>query len=211
MNVGRIIQLTDVGVGDGFMDSRTRIGVMQDADIVIDKDGKLLKNRHGATGGLARTELIEKAIQYPEAQDEVDDIVDVLIAMRAHGAALPEIQGALDRYVTERHGDVNGLKLLAAERVRQISVKGYDEGHDAEHTGNELAYEAMARIGVVLDVLNCPGGASSTGNYPMWAYDTTSEERAYYEKVRADPLAELVKAGALIIAEIDRLMRASEK
>lgn len=200
----RIIQLTDTVI---FNRTRTRMSVLQGADVVIGADGTLLKARE-AEGGQATAEQLDRAIPYPDAQDEADEIIKILTNMHERGAVVPEFQGAIDRYVVETYGASNALKQIAAERVRQINELGYGEEHDDQHTGHELAYEAMARIGVVLDVLNVPGGVSSTGNHPLWsAYETAAEERAYYAKVKADPARVLVKAAALLCAEIDRLQR----
>ena len=86
--------------------------------------------------------------------------------------------------------DPDGIDLIAAERRRQIADEGYTPEHDAEHGGGELADAAVAYVGAALGrpeaaAASWPWGASS-----FWPGD--------------NPVRMLVKAGALIAAEIDR-------
>ena len=82
---------------------------------------------------------------------------------------------------------------IAAERARQIS-KGYDASHDDLHTDGSIA-RAAAFYAVT---------ASGTwpANAPLWPW-----EYASYQPSPAR--VALIKAGALIVAEIERLDRQS--
>lgn len=85
-----------------------------------------------------------------------------------------------------------GVRRIAAERQRQIEVKGWTPEHDDQHGGNELVEAGIAYAwSVVAD------GAARWWP-PGWSESDFS----------GPPLPRLVKAGALIAAEIDRRLRA---
>lgn len=89
-----------------------------------------------------------------------------------------------------------GAELIAAERDRQIHVEGWTAAHDAQHSGGELAAAAKC-------YLSSRAGTqfltSAPGQWP-WAHS--------WWKPSTDRVRNLVKAGALIAAEIDRLQAA---
>jgi hypothetical protein len=82
---------------------------------------------------------------------------------------------------------VSGAELIAAERQRQIEAEGWTPEHDDGHATGDLAEAAAAYT--LNDVTLFP--------WPDWW------------KPGTDPVRRLVKAGALIAAEIDRLSRAA--
>lgn len=99
-------------------------------------------------------------------------------------------------------GTQTGAEMIAAERKRQIEVEGYTPEHDDGHPG-EMALAA---------------GCYSTPDEPIrmrrltyaWPWNFASWKPAPEDRIR-----ELVKAGALCLAEneriereIDRLLRA---
>lgn len=92
-----------------------------------------------------------------------------------------------------------GLDLIAAERQRQIAVEGWTPEHDAGHAGNEAlaraaaAYATPARLREQLPV-------PFAGLPALWPWDF-----CHWKPTPDDRVRELVKAGALIAAEIDRL------
>jgi len=96
---------------------------------------------------------------------------------------------------------MNGSELIAQERERQIEAEGWTQDHDDEHSSGQMvggarAYAKTAQMQVC--------GLVSSCNPPLsWEWD---EE---WWKPSPDPIRNLVKAGALIAAEIDRLQRAS--
>lgn len=85
------------------------------------------------------------------------------------------------------------LDDIAAERRRQIEVEGWTPAHDDEHVAGQMA-----------DAASC----YALYNYPrvirtrFWPWD------AEWWKPK-DFRRDLVKAGALIVAEIERLDRAA--
>lgn len=101
---------------------------------------------------------------------------------------------------------MNGIELIAQERARQVSEEGWTPEHDDRHVGGELAGAAVCyavqhlRIGN--DFLR---RKVETLAGELWPWATS------YWKPSKDPIRNLVKAGALIAAEIDRLQRAEAK
>lgn len=91
-----------------------------------------------------------------------------------------------------------GVTLIAAERYRQQNVKGWTAEHDNEHADNSLVYAAHAYL---TETAGFAGESCGDRPPPAWPW----EPEAW--KPSPDPVRNLVKAGALIAAEIDRLMR----
>ena len=81
---------------------------------------------------------------------------------------------------------MTALELILQERLRQISMLGYTPEHDDEHLAGEIASAAA--------------DYALPGQHPVpssWAAGKAKDSR----------IEQLAKAGALIIAEIDRLQR----
>ena len=83
----------------------------------------------------------------------------------------------------------NGAELISNERIRQIDQEGYSTSHDKEHHVNEFVLAALA-------YLDCNFKGTKPLDYWPW------EENAFKPK---DYKNNLVRAGALIAAAIDRL------
>lgn len=106
---------------------------------------------------------------------------------------------------TGRVGPTVAAEMVAAERRRQIEVEGWTPLHDDGHRWGDLAAAAACyamppeRREMVLaasiehGVTSCPEG---------WPFGS-----AWWKPCPDDRLRELVKAGALITAEIERLLR----
>lgn len=91
-----------------------------------------------------------------------------------------------------------GLVDVATERARQIHIEGFDAENDALYTNNELVDAAITYATPDEMRMKFPGGVPMTWPWdPEWFKpgDGSKEGR----------LRELTKAGALIVAEIDRL------
>ena len=93
---------------------------------------------------------------------------------------------------------MTGAEQIAAERRRQIDEEGWTEDHDAGHDNESLAlaaavYATPADRRTFAFIDNAPA---------MWPWHTDDFKPTPNNRVR-----ELVKAGALIAAEIDRLQR----
>lgn len=91
-----------------------------------------------------------------------------------------------------------GIELIAIERERQITEEGWTSGHDQEHNRGELALASAAYASAELYRRTTSEGYDNTPH--IWPFDASS-----WKPTPKDRIRELVKAGALIAAEIDRL------
>jgi hypothetical protein len=103
---------------------------------------------------------------------------------------------------------MTGVELITAERERQVSVEGWKPEHDDKHeegdlTGAAMAYASAAQdqVTVIKDGTVKSVVALDRSMYIFWPWDQD------WWKPSPDPIRNLVKAGALIAAEIDRLQR----
>lgn len=96
---------------------------------------------------------------------------------------------------------MTAIEMIAAERARQLGEEGWTPEHDDEHGGGEIACAAACYA------LAAGEEGEAVNPIPQWwpwAYrwwkpaPWTTEGR----------IRMLVKAGALIVAEIERLQRA---
>jgi len=87
-----------------------------------------------------------------------------------------------------------GAVLIAAERLRQIGDEGWTAEHDAQHSEGELALAGAAYALSAVQFPNPP-------EWWPWAAGWWKPD---------NPLRDLVKAGALIAAEIDRRLAEGE-
>ena len=101
---------------------------------------------------------------------------------------------------------MNGVERIAAERQRQIEVEGFDEAHDDEHCFGEICGAASSYAEVAARQI--ASGYLHTEYRPTQMWRWSGE----WWKPGPDPIRNLEKAGALVAAEIDRLLRdAAEK
>ena len=103
--------------------------------------------------------------------------------------------------MTKKDGDMKtGAELIAEERQRQIEVEGWTKEHDAEHTNDSLALAAVC-YAIPKELRNysyCPLRKERVPDLWPWGLEC-------WKPCPKDRIRELVKAGALIAAEIDRL------
>ena len=107
---------------------------------------------------------------------------------------------------------MSGLDLITAERQRQIDAEGWTPEHDDEHVGDEIARAAAvyalpdsvrARIPGMFGHWTLDGMLTDVWRDGIWPWPGS------FKATPDDRIRELVKAGALIAAEIDRLQRVS--
>lgn len=91
---------------------------------------------------------------------------------------------------------MNGIELIKAERERQVSEENWDSNHDALHNEDELALAGATYA------LPCYRRINRTDRSIP---DTWPFGDVWWKPTPDDRIRELVKAGALIAAEIDRL------
>lgn len=97
-------------------------------------------------------------------------------------------------------------ELIAAERQRQVDAEGYTPEHDAEHDDDALAMAAViyalpADERGFTEFTENFGDVRGHGAPVGWPWPSE-----YWKPSPDDRVRELVKAGALIAAEIDRLL-----
>ena len=109
---------------------------------------------------------------------------------------------------------MTGAEMIAVERQRQIEKEGWTpERDDAEHVGGGLARAAICYAEHAQkygwNATMPPHGVSKedgTAHYRKITRPKTWPWAAKWWKPK-DPVRDLVRAGALIAAEIDRLQR----
>jgi hypothetical protein len=101
------------------------------------------------------------------------------------------------KHVTEK---IAGIEMIAAERDRQIQEEGWSLSHDREHSDNSLAHAAVAYAMGGGRLENIDGSRV----IDIWPTSWGAEADTIKGKPR---LRQLVIAGALIAAEIDRLQK----
>ena len=116
---------------------------------------------------------------------------------------------------------MNGAEMIAVERRRQVEAEGWTTEHDDTHEGGELALAAACYASPKpllvhekrVVQLNSSRGISDAyqydhaerlGYYDAWPWEAEWDKRNQHGRLR-----QLTIAGALIAAEIDRLMRLS--
>lgn len=108
-----------------------------------------------------------------------------------------------------------GIERIAAERKRQIEVEGWTPEHDAQHGENELLWAAVSyatpdnfRLAKLVTTYRNVG---QVGEDRWQAVDVSVPNHwpwqpEWWRPTPKDRIRELEKAGALIAAEIDRLL-----
>lgn len=116
---------------------------------------------------------------------------------QAAAARIGELAGL--ELLLEAGGAGKGVTAIAQERRRQIAGEKFDPGADLQYTAAELARAAWCYLGLAArdassEAASCP---------PEWPW-----ARCWWKP--KDTRSNLVRAGALIAAELDRIDRAEE-
>lgn len=100
----------------------------------------------------------------------------------------------------------NGIEMVAEERQRQIDKEGWTPEHDAEHNQGTLALAgacyALGYAGLWSSEHLSWREEYAQASKALWPFD---EE--WWKPTPGEPMRQLVKAAALIVAEIDKLQR----
>lgn len=97
-----------------------------------------------------------------------------------------------------------GIDLIAKERQRQIDKEGWTKEHDSQH---RIGVLAMAGASYALPELWRQNISSGINKPPFcWPFSEN-----WWKPSPNDRVKELVKAGALIAAEIDKLLYEQER
>ena len=135
----------------------------------------------------------------PTATDVTDEEIE-----RAHIAAATAfvLEGDTATVQADRE---NAARDVLAERQRQISAEGWTPEHDDEHDDGTLSGAAAGYSIAAADLIHPQsqgdGGYGPLAHPPGWPND--------WDFKPADARRMLVKSGALILAEIERLDRAA--
>lgn len=109
-----------------------------------------------------------------------------------------------------------GVELIAEERKRQIESEGYSIKHDLEHDVRDfiyaaITYERSANLSLLSERFKPDDNWHNT-NEPFYRNEVKCgwpwDEKSFKPTT---PLRDLVKAGALIAAAIDRLNARKDK
>ena len=106
---------------------------------------------------------------------------------------------------------ITGIDLMAAERRRQVADEGYTPEHDAEHADGALALAAACYATPVAYRKTISFASNLSADRGSWYSDIPvlwPWHPGYWKP--ASRVRMLVKAGALIAAEIDRLLAQGE-
>ena len=101
---------------------------------------------------------------------------------------------------------MTGIARIAAERRRQIEVEGHPAAHDATNDPGELAGAGAAYAVNAACLLSPYHGTPRDEPPESWPHQW---DRAHWKPSIDKPIRDLERAGALIAAEIDKLLLAS--
>lgn len=133
-----------------------------------------------------------------DSDEKIDELESIIAAGNMEIAALRQRVAELEsRAVSAAAADV------LAERQRQVTAEGWTPVHDDEHSDGELALAASC-YAYIAAYPDCCGGYK----YEQWPKHKFWPWEESWWKPKT-PRRDLIKAGALILAEIERLDRAA--
>ena len=156
-----------------------------------------------ATGEIRECESFSALV---EGRDELADICgdvvealgpDVLRRWEDGGPEDVDLAAEVRGRGRQQDAEPPSIALIAAERRRQIEAEGWTLEHDDQHANGELAAAAVC-YAVPPDMRDPRPGAIPD----IWPFAARCWKPTPDDRVR-----ELVKAGTLIAAEIERLLR----
>ena len=98
-------------------------------------------------------------------------------------------------------GELNGAELIANERKRQVEEEGWAPEHDDYHDGGLMAVAGACYAMDAIEQIDWTD-PDSPETPQDWPWDT-----CWWKPTTGDPIRQLVKAGAMMAAEIDRMQR----
>ncbi len=93
---------------------------------------------------------------------------------------------------------MTAIELISAERQRQQSALGWNREHDDQHKDHAIAINAAHCL---LHGTDCSISDWRRDERPDWGLD---------EKHKSDRVKQLTIAGALVAAELDRVLRSAK-
>jgi hypothetical protein len=104
-------------------------------------------------------------------------------------------------------GNSSGAGMIIDERLRQIHSEGWTSEHDDKHTNAELSSAAVCYASQAAHDVGFPDSPPLERGMILGEPGRLWPWEDKWWKPSPDPIRNLVKAGALIAAEIDRLRR----
>lgn len=105
-----------------------------------------------------------------------------------------------DGHYPEGDLSATGIGIVLSERIRQIKHEGWTAEHDAEHIMGEMPAAAISYTCKAIEIVSNDEIDTAEIREQMWPWD------ADWWKPSDDPIRNLAKAAALLVAEIDRLL-----
>ncbi len=175
------------------------VGAMEHLATLAEKEGATLEG-----GAVADAEAALGKIA--EALAVVDDVVTAMAGKRMESGFDDPVPYELVK-VPEPQPVMTSLARIAAERTRQIEAEGWTDHHDDGYTKGELARAAHCYADVAgLIVLHSEGPKPIVAFPPCFIHRDWPWDKSWW-KPALNPMRNLEKAGALILAEMDRLAR----
>lgn len=156
------------------------------------------ENTFGIGSGYDGMTLTIEVADMADAWEMLADISAPLDALDAMQARAEKAEAARDQAV-DAAVPTDAARDVLAERQRQIEAEGWTPEHDDHHDAGQMAGAALCYLAE-----DIPHWARQQAHGCYWLWD------AEWWKP-ADHRRNLVKAGALILAEIERLDRAALK
>lgn len=133
-----------------------------------------------------------------EKEDAIKKLSSLQISLPAAASEIQEIIGLLrEAHFDGESGQSYGVSLVGKERQRQITEEGYSFEHDDQEDSHQLSDAAA--------VYACHASARHSLLH-LWPWS-----KGYFKPDKDNTIdgriRELSKAGALVCAEIDRLVR----
>ena len=133
-----------------------------------------------------------------EKEDAIKKLSSLQISLPAAASEIQEIIGLLrEAHFDGESGQSYGVSLVGKERQRQITEEGYSFEHDDQEDSHQLSDAAA--------VYACHASARHSLLH-LWPWS-----KGYFKPDKNNTIdgriRELSKAGALVCAEIDRLVR----
>ncbi len=97
---------------------------------------------------------------------------------------------------------INAIHAVLLERARQQDVEGFDADHDDKHDDGSLAGAGAAYALNAACLLNPYHGTPIDDPPDSWLF-----EKEYWKPSQDDPARDLVKDIALLLADLERIMR----
>ncbi len=170
---------------------------------LLNKIKKLVRLNEGIQGQVAEESSDQRDALMNDIADELSDVVICadLIAMHL-GISLVETIPTKFNKTSDKNGipvyfsEGSGADAIAAERQRQMDVEGWTPEHDDTHVQGEMAHAAAIYARNPRATTRTPAPHSWPWSSKWWKPKSRREN--------------LVRAGALIAAEIDRLDRLNQ-